>query len=49
MVGEDNLVVQIAGPERLETWDSARLGYDMALVWSARGFVSAPWAAAKVA
>jgi hypothetical protein len=49
MVGEDNLVVQLAGPQRLEAFDTARLGYDASLLWSARGFVSAPWAAAKVA
>jgi hypothetical protein len=49
VVSEDNLVVQIAGPERLEAFDVTRLGYDASLLWSARAFIAAPWAAAKVA
>jgi hypothetical protein len=48
LVSEDNLVVQEGGPERLETFDVLRLGYDAALLWSARAFIGAPWAAAKL-
>ena len=48
-VSEDNLIVQIAGPERLAAFDAARLGYDASVLWSARAFIGAPWAAAKVA
>jgi hypothetical protein len=48
LVPEDNLTVQLAGPERLETFDAGRAGYDSALLWSARAFIGAPFAAAKV-
>jgi hypothetical protein len=47
-VAQSNLTVQLAGPERLESFDAARLGYDSALIWSARAFIGFVGAAAKV-